>query len=159
MVAQQIRVLHEESVLIPGGKRFRYEWEMEKPAGATTRVNSHGFRIDTESSYTFEVNLETTSSDGSENGALRQVIFGIKGEIDEIDGSVRHDRVFVTVFHPDGSSTQQEIREVPVRLDLVHLDQQPLATILESAFGAKKPDWMPSPTCHVRPPESTEDAT
>jgi len=148
MAAQNIHVLHEESVPIPGGKRFRYEWEMQKE-GANIRVNSHGLRIDTESSYTFEMNIETISSDGSEDRALRQVIFGVKGEI---DGTIRHDRVFVTVFNPDGTNTQQEIKDVPVRLDLAHLDQQPLATMLESVFGtpaAEKPGWMPGSSCKL----------
>jgi hypothetical protein len=142
MPNQNLRVTHEEVTPIPGGKRHHYECQTTLADGTLRRFKTEVTRIDTDSSYTLELTMHIQSGD-AELQTVRQTIFGHKGEI---DGNVRHDRVFLTLWSADGSSTQEE-RNVPVRLDLGHLENESFATLL---MRGPDPAWGLNLSCDRR---------
>jgi hypothetical protein len=148
MPSPNIRVIREQITEILGGKRFQYQWLTEKSDGTITHFSTDSTRIDTESSYTLELTMEVHRDNEATSETHRQVVFGIKGVA---DGNIRHDRVFLTLFNPDGSTIQQELPDVPVRLDLAHLEQQSFASLLEAGPNGLIPGWTPSLTCRLRP--------
>jgi 2-phospho-L-lactate transferase/gluconeogenesis factor (CofD/UPF0052 family) len=126
-----LTVLREENFDVPGGKEHFHEWQTAAANGVTKKFITHSFRIDGDGTYVTHSNLKihTWAAGADLNGEPQSTtghvinLYAVKGEV---TGSVRHDRITMTMVQPDGQTMRQTLT-VPVRLDLAELNDLDLA--------------------------------